>query len=53
MSKVILDTEEIRLSKYFYKYSYDYNQLVEENKKLKEEIEKLKALNSELQKIKE
>ena len=47
------EIEKLVLSKYFYKYSYDYNQLVEENKKLKEEIEKLKALNSELQKIKE
>ena len=47
------EIEKLVLSKYFYKYSYDYNQLVEENKKLKEEIEKLKTLNSELQKIKE
>ena len=47
------EIEKLVLSKYFYKYSYDYNQLVEENKKQKEEIEKLKALNSELQKIKE
>ena len=41
--------EKIVFSKYFYKYSYDYNQLVEENKKLNEEIEKLKTLNLELQ----
>ena len=44
------EIEKIVFSKYFYKYSYDYNQLVEENKKLNEEIKKLKTLNSELQK---
>ena len=43
------EIEKIVFSKYFYKYSYDYNKLKEENEKLNEEIAKLNALNSELQ----
>jgi hypothetical protein len=43
------EIEKIVFSKYFYKYSYDYNKLTEENEKLNEEIAKLNALNSELQ----
>lgn len=48
-SNTYKEIEKIVFSKYFYKYSYDYNQLIEENNKLNEEIAKLKTLNSELQ----
>ena len=43
------EIEKIVFSKYFYSYSYNYDHLIEENKKLNEEIAKLKTLNSELQ----
>ena len=43
------EIEKIVFSKYFYKYSYDYDKLIEENKKLNEEIAKLKDHNSKLQ----
>lgn len=48
-SNTYKEIEKIVFSKYFYKYSYDYNQLIEENNKLNGELVKLKALNLELQ----
>lgn len=49
LSDTYKEIEKIVFSKYFYKYSYDYNQLIEENNKLNEELAKLKTLNLELQ----
>ena len=45
------EIEKIVFSKYFYGYSYHYNQLTEENRKLNEEIATLNARISELQEI--
>ncbi|MDO5398552.1 MAG: hypothetical protein Q4G33_11560 [bacterium] len=44
------DIEKRVFSKYFHNYSYEYDKLTKENKKLREEIDKLKKLNLELQK---